>query len=209
MRILALELSSSRGSVAWLADGEEGVSSAFANNRKHSGLFFENLRRLSVQFEEPDTIVIGLGPGSYAGTRIAIAAAIGLQAAHGASLVGLPSICAMESNADAYCVIGDARRQSFFFAQVKGRQLIGEIALYDEAGLKQNLSQLDPEFPIYSAEMLPQFGKITVQHPSAAMLARIVRSGDVALTKKMPLEPIYLREPHITTPKIAAILTAK
>jgi len=208
MKILALELSSSRGSVAWMAEGEEAVTAAFANDRKHSGLFFENLDRFSQQFGRPDTIVVGLGPGSYAGTRIAIAVAIGLQSAHDNLLCGLPSICAMETEADEYCVVGDARRQSFFFATVKGRQLVEEIALYSETELRQRLSQLHPNLPIYSAEMLPQFAETTAQHPSAAVLARIVRDG-IVTPEKMPLEPIYLREPHITVPKVAAALTSK
>ena len=113
MNILALELSSSHGSIAWMAEKKDAVMSAFANDRKHSGLFFENLHRFSQRFGRPDTIVVGLGPGSYAGTRIAIAAAIGLQSAFDCQLFGLPSICAIETEANQYFGVGDARRQSF------------------------------------------------------------------------------------------------
>ena len=208
MKILALELSSSRGSVAWMAEGEEAVTAAFANDRKHSGLFFESLHRFSQQFGRPDAIVVGLGPGSYAGTRIAIAAAIGLQSAYGNLLLGLPSICAIETEADEYCVVGDARRQSFFFATVKGRQLSGEIALCGEAEFRLRLNQLHQERPIYSAEVLSQFKEAIVRVPSAAVLAQIIRDGAV-VPKEMPLEPIYLRDPHITVPRIASALTAK
>ena len=208
MKILALELSSSRGSVAWMAEGKEAVTSAFANDRKHSGLFFENLHRFSQQFGRPDAIVVGLGPGSYAGTRIAIAAAIGLQSAYDNLLWGLPSICAIETEADEYCVVGDARRQSFFFATVKGRQLVGEIALCGEAELRQKLNRTRRDLPIYSAEVLPQFNEATVRPPSAVVLAQIIRDG-VAVPGERPLEPIYLRDSHITEPKIAAALTAK
>jgi tRNA threonylcarbamoyladenosine biosynthesis protein TsaB len=201
VKILALELSSSRGSVAWMAEREEAVTAAFANDRKHSGSFFESLHRFSKQFGRPDAIVVGLGPGSYAGTRIAIAAATGLQSAYDNLLLGLPSICAIETEADEYCVVGDARRQSFFFAGVKGRQLSGEIALCGEAELRLRLNQLHQERPIYSAEVLPQFKEAIVRAPSAAVLAQIIRDGAVA-PKKIPLEPIYLRDPHITEPKI-------
>jgi tRNA threonylcarbamoyl adenosine modification protein YeaZ len=184
-----------------MAEREEAVTAAFANDRKHSGSFFESLHRFSKQFGRPDAIVVGLGPGSYAGTRIAIAAATGLQSAYDNLLLGLPSICAIETEADEYCVVGDARRQSFFFAGVKGRQLSGEIALCGEAELRLRLNQLHQERPIYSAEVLPQFKEATVRAPSAAVLAQIIRDGAVA-PKKIPLEPIYLRDPHITEPKI-------
>ena len=78
MKILALELSSGQGSVAWLENDREPSVRTFANDRKHSGLFFENLQIYSREFGAPDVIVAGLGPGSYAGVRIAIATAVGL-----------------------------------------------------------------------------------------------------------------------------------
>ena len=121
MKILALELSSGQGSIAWVEDDRDLFVSEFANDRKHSGLFFENLQRSIAQFGKADRIVVGLGPGSYAGTRIAIATAMGLQAATCAELIGLPSLCAMPTEETEYAVIGDARRQSFFFARVLGR----------------------------------------------------------------------------------------
>ena len=206
MNILALELSSSRGSISWMAEKQDAVTSAFANDRKHSGLFFENLHRFSQQFGRPDTIVVGLGPGSYAGTRIAIAAAIGLQFTYDCHLCGLPSISAMETEANEYYGVGDARRQSFFFATVKKRRLVGEIALYSSAELRNKVDRSGKEFPVYSAEVLPQLKEATIRAPSAAILAQIIRDG-VAVPEKMPLEPIYLREPHITVPKISAGVT--
>src|SRR5881296_4095561 len=122
MKILALELSTSRGSLAWL-DGEVEVAREWPNDRKNSAAFFENLDAVMKKFGAPETIIVGLGPGSYAGTRIAISAAIGLEVASGARLIGFPSVCAMECDAHEYCVIGDARRKSFFFARIRGQEL--------------------------------------------------------------------------------------
>src|SRR5712691_1252406 len=102
MKILALELSTARGSVAWL--GQDESFREWPNDRKDSGSFFENLTAFQKQFGAPETIIVGLGPGSYAGVRIAISAAIGLQAASNARLVGFPSICALECEANEYCV---------------------------------------------------------------------------------------------------------
>src|SRR5437762_13378501 len=123
MKILALELSSARGSVALFNDGNVDFVREWPNDRKNSGPFFEYLAEVQKEFEKPDTIVVGLGPGSYAGTRIAISAAIGLSfggtgsvpsGRHGGRpsirLIGCPSICAIECDAPEYGVIGDARR---------------------------------------------------------------------------------------------------
>src|SRR5207302_6983069 len=106
MKILALELSSARGSVARLNADKLEYFREWPNDRKNSGPFFEYLVEVQKQFGKPDTIVVGLGPGSYAGTRIAISAAIGLQAASQSRLFGFPSICAMECDAPEFCVIG-------------------------------------------------------------------------------------------------------
>src|ERR1700704_5394748 len=123
MKILALELSSAHGSVALLENDKEEFFREWPNDRKNSGPFFEHLADVQKRFGKADAIIVGLGPGSYAGTRIAISAAIGLQTASRARLLGYPSICAIECDAAEYCVIGDARRQSFFFARVRDNNL--------------------------------------------------------------------------------------
>src|ERR1700730_5621855 len=112
MKTLALDLSTARGSLAWLNDDVDLVRE-WPNDRKDSGPFFENLAEVRKQFGLPDKIIVVLGPVSYAGVRIAISAAIGLQTASNAQLIGFPSICAIES--DEYCGIGDGRRHSIFF----------------------------------------------------------------------------------------------
>jgi len=78
MKILALELSTACGSLAWLESQVE-VARKWPNDRKNSAPFFENLQNVRRRFGAPDTIVVGLGPGSYSGTRIAISAVIGLR----------------------------------------------------------------------------------------------------------------------------------
>src|SRR5947209_11751293 len=121
MKILALELSTARGSLAWL-DHDAELAREWPNERKHSGALFDNLDAVTKKFGAPETIIVGLGPGSYAGTRIAISAATGLEFSSGARRIGFPSICAMECNAHEYCVIGHARRQSVFFVRLGGQQ---------------------------------------------------------------------------------------
>src|SRR5438477_1734070 len=144
MKILALELSTARGSLAWLNDDVE-LAGEWPNDRKNSAAFFENLSVAAKKFGPPEIIIVGLGPGSYAGSRIAISAAIGLQVASGARLIGFPSICAMESDAREYCVIGDARRQSFFFAHVRANDLVEGPTLFTEEELRDKLDKVGPD----------------------------------------------------------------
>jgi tRNA threonylcarbamoyladenosine biosynthesis protein TsaB len=199
VKTLALELSSARGSLAWV-DGELEFTPQWPNDRKNSAAFFANLQTAREKFGAPETIIVGLGPGSYTGTRIAISAAIGIQLSCGARLIGYPSICAMECDAQEYCVIGDARRKSFFFAHILKNELIEGPILLSELELKAKLEYLDCATPVFSSEFLPQFHRAVICYPSVFILAGLAKEPRRRFCLP-PLEPIYLREPHITMPK--------
>jgi tRNA threonylcarbamoyladenosine biosynthesis protein TsaB len=199
MKILALELSTARGSLAWL-DGEAEFVREWPNDRKNSAAFFENLQVVRKEFGAPETIIVGLGPGSYAGIRIAISAAIGIQLCSEARLIGWPSICAMESDAGEYCVVGDARRKSFFLARILRNELIEGPTLLSGPELNAKLESFEPATLMFSSEMLPQFDQLVIHFPSALMLARLAEETRHSFFLP-PLEPIYMREPHVTLPK--------
>jgi tRNA threonylcarbamoyladenosine biosynthesis protein TsaB len=199
VKILALELSTARGSLAWLDEDGASLSRDWPNDRKNSGAFFENLADVTKKLGPPDTIIVGLGPGSYAGTRIAISAAIGMVSS-GVRLIGFPSICAMDSNAQEYSVIGDARRKSFFFARVRANNLVQGPTLFSESELRATLNAIEIATPVFTSDSLPQFERAVVRFPSALVLARLAQEPQRSFSLP-PLEPIYLREPHITMPK--------
>ncbi len=207
MKILALELSSALGSIAFAEEDRIPIVREFPSDRKHSGLFFENLRDIYHSEEPPDRIVVGLGPGSYAGVRIAIAAALGLKAAAAAKLIGIPSICAFAQTTDEYRIIGDARRESFFFARVKRGECVEGPTLYSANDLRAKLNE-QPQVPLYCAQSLPQFEDAVLAYPSALVLAQLGRTRPADVGGEMTLQPIYLRDPHITIPaKTASLIT--
>src|SRR5260370_38761584 len=151
MKILAFDLSTARGSIAWL-DQDVDLVWDWPNDRKNSASFFENVSGLKRQFGSPEKVIVGLGPGSYAGTRIAISAAIGLQLASRAQLIGFSSICAMEDGETEYCVIGDARRQSFFFAHVLDHNLVEGPTLFSETELRHKIDNAEEHVSIFCSE---------------------------------------------------------
>lgn len=194
MRALALELSSSVGSIA-LSD-ETGVRDfrTFPADRKDSGYFFENLALACREDGGFDLIVVGLGPGSYAGIRIGIATALGLHKAFNARLLGLPSVCAVDCG--EYLFLGDARRNSYVFAHIIDGRCVEGPLLTERETIHAKLRERN-SVPVVATEPLPQFERIAVEHPSAARLIEIALRGDVDSDR--PLEPIYLRAPYITT----------
>src|SRR5262245_18954319 len=187
MKTLALELSTARGSLAWL-DGKIELTREWPNDRKNSAAFFENLQAVREKFGAPETIIVGLGPGSYAGTRIAISAAIGMQLSSDARLIGYPSICAMKLDAQEYCVIGDARRKSFFLARILKNEVIEGPTLFSEAELQTKLDSLDPTKPLIASELLPQFPRAVICFPSALILAGLAKEPRQSFCLP-PLEP--------------------
>jgi tRNA threonylcarbamoyl adenosine modification protein YeaZ len=193
--------------VAWIEEDRDSFVRSFANDRKHSGLFFENLQLCSREFGAPGAVVVGLGPGSYAGVRIAIATAVGLRAASGAKLIGIHSICAIEPAAGEYCVIGDARRQSFFFARVRDGRLLEGPSLHAAAEAERKISA--SRLPVYASTPLPEFPQALLAFPSACRLAELARAQIEEIPDSGSLEPIYLREPHITVPKASTTTAIK
>ncbi len=112
-------------------------------------------------------------------------------------MVGYPSVAAFDS--PEYLALGDARRGSFSFAHVLEGRCVSGPRLATEKELQAELSEHE-QLPRFSSTSLPQFPRLTIDFPSAAVLLRLTK--DVAILPiAEPLEPIYLRPPHITQPK--------
>ena len=175
------------------------MEEAFTADRSHSASLFAALERARDISPRFDLIAVGLGPGSYAGIRIAIAAAIGLQLAMGSRLVGLASVAALESMPGEYLAIGDARRESCYFTHVVGGICVEGPLLMHAAELRAQL-RARVGLPVFTCEKLDAFPDALVALPFASTLARsaIAEQGIIA---EGDLEPIYLREPHITVPR--------
>ena len=199
MKVLALDLSSAMGGVTLCSEGSITVSYEWSNDRRRSAPFFEALGATVRQHGFPEQIAVGLGPGSYTGTRIAITAAIGLQLSCGARLFGLPSICAF-SDEPEFIAIGDAKRGSFFFARIRSASIVAGIELISATDLDERIQQGD--LPIFSANKLPQFARVRRVHPRGELLCQLSQRMECVVCP--PLEPIYLREPHITQPRSVA-----
>src|SRR6059036_3923993 len=102
MKILALEFSSSRRSVAVLtASGKSAAASSNEPQRstRALALITQALAKASLNRTEIDCIAVGLGPGSYTGIRVAISIAQGWQLATGVKLLGISSADAIAERA--------------------------------------------------------------------------------------------------------------
>ena len=199
MKVLAIDTSTSHGSVALLDGAHVLLDEACISDRNHGCALVPLLQRALEIAGRFDCIAIGLGPGSYAGVRIAISTAMGLGMATGARLIGIPSVAAWECEAEHHLAIGDARRDTFYFTKVERGLCTEGPLLTDAAGLVARIAQL-PEWPVLSAEPLAIMPQAKVAIPRALTLARLAAEGR-GICAEDNLEPLYLREPHITLPK--------
>jgi len=202
MKLLGFDLSTRRGTIALVNGGKILCARDCPNDRRNSAPFFAALDEIIGGHGAPDAIVVGLGPGSYTGTRIAISAAIGLQATTGAALTGLSSLSGISEESE-YIVIGDAKRASFFFAAVGGGLFATEPDLLSQNEMNERISSIKT-IPIYTSDQLPQFKAVQLRFPSARLLCLRAQRFPQNLARS-PLAPIYLREPHITTPQAPKI----
>lgn len=198
MTILALETSTSQASLAVWRDGEVVREWSFRSERSHNSLLFAPLRD-AWAVAEPDLMVVGTGPGSYAGVRVALAAALGVSMAKNVPLMGWPSLTAHALAGDGL-MVGDARRGGFFLAELVGARWHGELEIMT---LDRLVRRLDGR-PAWTFDEVPCLPEVLKLKPSAGWLARRVAGLSEAerssLARVTP-EPLYLRPPFITTPR--------
>ncbi|MGB8354250.1 MAG: tRNA (adenosine(37)-N6)-threonylcarbamoyltransferase complex dimerization subunit type 1 TsaB [Chthoniobacteraceae bacterium] len=199
MITLAIETSTGNGSLALSEDGRILLSERFMADRGHGAGLFASLERARDIVPHWDQIVVGLGPGSYSGVRIAIAAAVGLEFATKAKMIGMPSILALETTARKYSFVGDARRDTFYFAVIDDGECVSGPMLLDSAELKAALKEHE-NLPVLTSASIDEFPDLQICFPSAERLARLAEMVR-GISARDNLEPIYLRDPHITQPK--------
>lgn len=198
MIALALDTSTAEGSVAVYAYGEIAYQQNFRADRSHSSALFVALEKARGYAARFDRVAVGIGPGSYAGVRVAIAAAIGMNLVLGAELVGIPSVAALETDEEDYFAIGDARRGAYYFTWMHRRIAQDGPRLATEREMREEIAAR--ALPVYATEPVPAFPSVQIVRPSAVVLAEMAVE-DTGIVQWDHLEPLYLREPHITQPK--------
>lgn len=120
---LALDTSTRLGSVALERDGDLLAETTLSVRASHSETVLPEAHRLLERCgsgpAELDEVVVGAGPGSFTGVRIAASLAKGLRAATGASLRAYSSLAAVAAGtgvAERVCALLDARGEEVYAA---------------------------------------------------------------------------------------------
>lgn len=201
MNILAIETSLPHASLTLFHNGVVLVSEHWETERNHDPYLFPALQKAldALGDEKPELILIGAGPGSYGGVRVALAAAVGLAQVFGAQTAAL---CSWAQLAEpGAVVVSDARRGSWTI-----RRNNGEISVITGEQLAELQKKGTRLLTIESPETLQKVG-ITPDRDKLIPTAEGLVKTWLALSETeqktlidTPAEPIYVRPPHITTP---------
>jgi tRNA threonylcarbamoyladenosine biosynthesis protein TsaB len=151
---VAIDTSTRLGSVGVGRSGELLGETSFSARATHSETVLPEVGRLLERCEEEpgalEAVVVGAGPGSFTGVRIAASLAKGLCAARGARLLAFSSLEAVAIGtglAGRICVLFDARRDQVYAAAwdegPPASPVLGPVA----APLGQVLARLDDGAP--------------------------------------------------------------
>lgn len=144
-------------------------------------------------------IVVGTGPGSFAGIRSALAFAQGFALGRACEVLGLPSPCAIAAQAGGkgpLAVVGDARRGKLWVALFDGLSPVRDVFQVDADSL---LGAVPPDCPVVTPDELrigaalkAAFGAryLGGQAPTAEGLRAFAEANPSALRPEP--RPIYL-----------------
>lgn len=192
---LFVDRSTEMQSVALVRDGAVAAERTLSGLDSRSGEWVVEVRDF-IGGAELSEIVVGTGPGSFAGIRAALAFAQGYAIGAGCEVKGLPSVCALAPEEGPLAVVGDARRGMLWFALFEGRALVGgirqaeagELALFVPDGVRVVTTD-ERRIGAALAEMFP--GRYDGgAAPTAGGLARAAIANPSLLVSE-PL-PVYL-----------------
>lgn len=126
MTTLAIERSTAVQSAALAVDGTIVAATVFDGIDARSGAWAPALAAFAGD-RRPDRILVGRGPGSFAGIRAALAYAQGYAIGSGCTVSGLPSPAALARADRPTAIVGDARRGLYWVALYEGFRPVGEI----------------------------------------------------------------------------------
>jgi len=215
MRLLAIDTALEACSAAVLdtADGGIIAQESHTMTRGHAEALMPLIQRViraaRLEFSELDRIAVTVGPGSFTGLRVGIAAARGIGLAAEKPVVGLTTLSAYaapfiaEDDSQPVVVAIDARH-AHVYLQVygtAGRVLMApRLASLHEAALRASAAG-SPRLAGTAAALLADAWPASERPPGAVDARRapdiawVARLGAIAQDTGAPPTPLYLRAP--------------
>lgn len=212
MKILGIDTSSSSLSVAVMDDdllkGEFTLNHKLTHSEQMMPLLDSLLSHLELKMSDIDLIGVSVGPGSFTGIRIGVAATNAMAMALDIPVVGISSLEAMAYTAGetAYTIVStfDAQRDRFYFnayrfenSELKALEaedvlekedLIKKLESYDKVLLLGDAVFINEELPLNVKK-----AKRAVRYVRASSVCELAHR-DYLLGKTGFAVPVYLRK---------------
>ena len=149
----------------------------------------------TLDLEGVERIVVGTGPGSFAGIRSALAFAQGYALGKKCEVLGLPSACALAGEG-RLAVVGDARQGKTWIALFDGYRLEKDVFQVNQEELRESVPAtykvVTPDAKRLDGFLREMFGEryLGGRVPTSEGLRRFAEANPSVL-KSEPL-PIYL-----------------
>jgi tRNA threonylcarbamoyladenosine biosynthesis protein TsaB len=219
--LLAVDTSSAYASVA-VFDGKAVVAEeTWHARRRHDDHLFPAIERVlalaGVTRTDVKRVGVAIGPGSFTGVRVGIAAVQGIARGADVPVAGVPTCDAVAhpfaSLARRVCVLIDAGRGEHYFAMYRTRRgrwertsdiEIGSLAQIARAVAMDTVFAGDVDATT-AAQLEELLGRRAVVPPASALVRRAGHLAEVAWARldagdaahPDSLEPIYVRPPAI------------
>ncbi len=215
MRVLGIETSALRGSVALVEAGRVVRAASQTEPNAHAERTLPLVERVLAEAgwarSSLDRVAVGIGPGSFTGLRIGMALGQGIALGLGIPVVGVGSLRAMAAAVPAdrsglRVPLLDARRSELFAAvyDAAGQELVAPLALPQVSALS-TLEERAPGARVLIGEVTAVLAvpgalrSAETDLPHAGFTAIVGAGLDPALS---PAEPLYVREADAIKPDL-------
>ena len=217
--ILGIETGGRSCSVAILKDGLPVAHEYVATDHGHATMLMPMIERVRTKagcdYADLDRIAVTVGPGSFTGIRVGLAAALGLSLASGVPVVGVSSFhvvgAGILSGPDvrdfrAFVLLDSRREEPFLVELGVDNDFKAPPAVTSVADLDALLAAAGPSIVIGDAPAVargpkhfPQHVRLVPAAPDALFVAHL--AADSERRFDLPPKPVYVRAPDVTMPK--------
>ncbi|MEM9444635.1 MAG: tRNA (adenosine(37)-N6)-threonylcarbamoyltransferase complex dimerization subunit type 1 TsaB [Verrucomicrobiota bacterium] len=194
---MLLAIDASTSITSWATQSKDGTITEFFLKDRASSALAASLQKHRDLLTEVEEIIVGVGPGSFSGIRVAVATAQGLSTVWNASIRGVRSSNALAwkmKHVSYLGVFADARRHQYFFTPYKEGALIEPTQVLDTKLLEDYLSKCSLAISAEKDANIPE----SVSLSAGDLIRHDCNFGPEK--KSLILEPIHLR-PSITLKK--------
>lgn len=213
--ILAIETGGRACSVAIVsASGAVLAQESAPTDHGHATMLMPMIERVrtaaGLGYAELGRIAVAIGPGSFTGLRVGLAAAQGLALAANIPVIGISSFLTVvpkERDGMRLIVVLDSRREEPFFAEIDPALRFQQPpAVVSPEALDAIVVAAGPAIVTGDAPALERFRdkdalRLIVRAPSAVAVAAL--AADPEHRYDLPPKPVYVRAPDVTMPKTA------